>query len=121
MASGKRTALFEALQPELNIGVVEGKRWKLVLNKGIRWNSTYLIIRRALELQEVLNIYALKLYRNSDAFDQETYDNDYLSEQEWKVLVIIKDQLALLFYLIKELEGNADLSEGGGKASHRVL
>jgi len=79
------------------------------------------MIRRALELQEALDIYALKLHRNSDAFDQETYDNDYLSEQEWKALAIIKDQLALLFYLTKELEGNADLSEGGGKASHRVL
>ena len=121
MASGKRIALFEALQPELNIGVAEGKRWKLVLDGGIRWNSTYLMIRRALELQEALDIYALKLHRNSDAFDQETYDNDYLSEQEWKALAIIKDQLAPLFYLTKELEGNADLSEGGGKASHGVL
>ena len=35
--------------------------------------------------------------------------------------IIIKDQLALLFYLTKELEGNVDLSEGGGKASYRVL
>ena len=80
MASGKRTALFEALQPELNIGVVEGKRWKLVLDRGIRWNSTYLMIRRALKLQKALNIYALKLYRNSDAFNQEIYDNNYFSE-----------------------------------------
>ena len=69
MASEKRIALFEALQPELNIGVAEGKRWKLVLNRGIRWNSTYLMIRRALKLQKALNIYALKLYRNSDAFN----------------------------------------------------
>ena len=69
IASRKRTALFEALQPELNIGVIEGKRWKLILDRGIRWNSTYLIIRRALKLQEALNIYALKLHRNSDAFD----------------------------------------------------
>ena len=79
------------------------------------------MIRRALKLQEALDIYALKLHRNSDAFDQETYDNDYLSEQEWKALTIIKDQLAPLFYLTKELEGNADLSKGGGKASYRVL
>ena len=79
------------------------------------------MIRRALELQEALDIYALKLHRNSDAFDQETYDNDYLSEQEQKALIIIKDQLTLLFYLTKELEGNIDLSEGGGKASYRAL
>jgi hypothetical protein len=36
MASGKRTALFEALQPEFNIGIAEGKSWKLVLDGGIR-------------------------------------------------------------------------------------
>jgi hypothetical protein len=50
MASGKHIALFEALQPELNVGIIEGKSWKLVLNRGIQWNSTYSMIRRALEL-----------------------------------------------------------------------
>ena len=80
MALRKRITLFKALQPELNIGITEEKRWKLVLDGGIRWNSTYLMIRRVLELQEALDIYAFKLHRNSDAFDQETYDNDYFSE-----------------------------------------
>jgi hypothetical protein len=69
MALGKRTALFEALQPELNVGIIEGKSWKLVLNRGIRWNLIYSMIRRALELQKALNIYALKLHRNGDDFD----------------------------------------------------
>jgi hypothetical protein len=34
----------------VNVGIIEEKRWKLVLDKGIRWNSTYSIIRRVIEL-----------------------------------------------------------------------
>ena len=79
------------------------------------------MIRRALELQEALDIYALKLHRNGDDFDQETYNNDYLSPREQKALRIIKDQLALLFYLTKELEDNIDLSKGAGKVSYGLL
>jgi hypothetical protein len=40
------------------------------------------MIRRAIELQDALDIYALKLQKSGDAFDQETYDNDYLLKQE---------------------------------------
>ena len=36
IASGKRTELFEALQSTVNTGIAEGKRWKLVLDGGIR-------------------------------------------------------------------------------------
>jgi hypothetical protein len=43
MASGKRTELFMQLQETENLGVAEGKRWKLVLDGGVRWNSTYRI------------------------------------------------------------------------------
>ncbi len=82
MASGKRTDLFEALQATVNVGIAEGKRWKLVLDGGIRWNSTYLMVRRALELRDALNIYALQLHTTGDAFDQETYDNDYIKPHE---------------------------------------
>jgi hypothetical protein len=39
MTSGKRTDIFVALQSSLNTGVAEGKKWKLVLDGGIRWNS----------------------------------------------------------------------------------
>ena len=36
MASGKRTELFTALQSTENVGKAAGKRWKLVLDGGIR-------------------------------------------------------------------------------------
>jgi hypothetical protein len=69
IALGKRTDLFEALQGTANIGIAEGKRWKLVLDRGIRWNSTYIMIQRALELRDALNIYTLQLHTSNDAFD----------------------------------------------------
>jgi hypothetical protein len=82
MASGKRTDLFLALQNTFNIGVAAGKRWKLVLDGGIRWNASYAMITRALQLREALDTYALKLHASKDSFDQETYMSDYLSDDE---------------------------------------
>jgi hypothetical protein len=48
-------------------------------------------------------------------------DNDYLSDDEWHALEIIKDHLEPLFYMTKALEGNADLKDGTCKASHGSL
>ena len=36
IASGKRTDLFLALQVNANVGRVKGKRWKLLLDGGMR-------------------------------------------------------------------------------------
>jgi hypothetical protein len=57
MASGKRIELFIALQLTKNVRKAASKRWKLVLDRGIRWNTTYSIIRHALELKQALNTY----------------------------------------------------------------
>ena len=37
------------------------------------------MIRRALELREVLNIYALKLRDSSDPYNTETSEKDYIT------------------------------------------
>jgi hypothetical protein len=121
MASGKRTDVFLELQNTHNIGISAGKVWKLVLDGGIRWNASYSMIRRALELREALNTYAAKLKVSKDSLDQETFDNDYLTDNEWEVLEMIKEQLEPLFLLTKSLEGNADLKEGAQQASHGAL
>ena len=73
MASRKRTDLFTELQKECNTRITKGKLWRLVLDRGIRWNSTYSMIRRALELREALDTYAAKLHMSKEAFDQETF------------------------------------------------
>jgi hypothetical protein len=121
MNSGKRTDLFTALQIDANIGKAAGKQWKLVLDGGIRWNSTYLMIRRALELKEALNQYANDLRDETDELDKETYSEDYITTTDWKALAIMKDQLEPLFRLTKDLEGNHDLKDGVRKASHGAL
>jgi hypothetical protein len=51
MVSGKRSELFISLQLTENVGKAVGKRWKLVLDGGIRWNVIYSMICCALELK----------------------------------------------------------------------
>ncbi len=121
MASRKRTDLFTELQKECNTGIIEGKLWKLVLDRGIRQNSTYLIIRQALELQEAIDTYAVKLHMSKEDFDQETFQQDYLTDEEQDTLTLIKDQLKPLFWLTKDLEGNLDLKDRSYKALHGSL
>ena len=67
------------------------------------------MILRALKLRDTLDIYATKLSVSKDVLDVETFQNDYLSQDEWETLVVIKDHLEPLFLLTKSLEGNVDL------------
>ena len=79
------------------------------------------MIRRALELKEALDIYSLRLRVSTNAYNIETFKDDYISEDEWEALAIIKEQLEPLFRATKELEGNPDLKDGARKASHSAL
>ncbi len=121
MASSKRTDLFLELQKTENLGIIAGKRQKLVLDGGIRQNTTYSMIRRALELKEPLNTYVVQLHVLSNALNKETFDQDYLISEEQEALEIIKEQLEPLFCVTKGLEGNVDLKDGDCKASYRQL
>ena len=106
MASGKRIDLFVALQSTHNIGIAAGKIWKLVLDGGIRWNSSYAMIRRALELKDPLNVYCAQLRMSTDPDDKEVCEKDYLNPTEWKTLEKICEHLQPLFLITKGLEGN---------------
>ncbi len=121
IASGKRTHIFEELQLSENVGIASERVWKLVVDGGIRWNSTYAMIRRAIDLREALNIYALKLRVSTDPYDVETFNDDYLTDKEWDALTIIRDQLEPLFRCTKDLEGNPDLLDGAQKTSNGAL
>ena len=111
VVSSKCTDLFKKLQVDANISVISKRIQKLVLDSSIRQNSTYAIIRRALELKDVLDLYALKLRVSTSDYDVETCRDDYISEDEQKALAIIKEQLEPLFRATKELEGNVDLKD----------
>ena len=90
------------------------------MDGGIRWNATYSIICRALLLREALDTYAAKL-KVSKEEDVEAYENDYLDNDDWAALTLIKDHLETLFRCTKDLEGNTKLSETAMKASHGAL
>jgi len=109
MASGKRTDLFIALQRVENTGKAEGKAWKLVVDGGIRWNSSYSMIQRGIELRQALDQYSYRLKLSKDLYDVEVAQQDYLTADEWAELEVIKTQLEPLFRLTKDLEGNAKL------------
>ena len=79
------------------------------------------MIRRALELKEALDTYAVKLRVSIEDLDTETYKEDYLTPTEQEALQLIKDQLEPLFRITKALEGNADLKDGAYKASYSAL
>jgi hAT family C-terminal dimerisation region len=121
IASGKRSDLFKALQVDENIGGAEGRSLKLVLDGGIRWNASFSMILRALLLRDALDTYAFKLKVSKDELDRETFDNDYLDDDEWETLDLIKQHLEVLFRATKSLEGNTKLKEGARKASHGAL
>ena len=79
------------------------------------------MIRRALELRHALQEYQRKLKSSQDNYDIETYGKDFITGDNWDVLELIYDHLSDLFYFIKDLEGNANIQEGAGKASHGSL
>jgi hypothetical protein len=79
------------------------------------------MIKRAILLRESLDVYAVKLRVSTEPLDQETYEQDYLNENEWATLQLICDQLEPLFKATKSLEGNTTLKEGVGKPSHGAL
>lgn len=120
MASGKRGTAFDGLQIDLNQGKVAGKIWKVVLDGGIRWNSLYQMIVRALALREALDSYASKLRESEHSLDLEVYRDDYISPDEWKTLAVMADQLEPLFRLTKDLEGNPDI-HNPTSSSHGAL
>lgn len=82
MASRKRGVAFDALQDDLNKGDAARKRWRMVLDGGIRWNSSYSMIKRALELRPALNAYSVILRGSDLALDREIFNEDFLSNAE---------------------------------------
>jgi hypothetical protein len=51
------------------------KMYRVIINGGIRWNSTYLIINRAMRLKDALYLYQDDHYSNSDPADYLTAED----------------------------------------------
>ena len=48
------------------------------------------MIKRDLLLRESLDIYAVKLRVSAEPVDQETYEQDYLNDDEWTALQLLE-------------------------------
>ncbi|KAM0699719.1 hypothetical protein Q7P36_000722 [Cladosporium allicinum] len=84
--------VFESKQTEV---IDEGdtshiKILRLVRNGGIRWNSTYLMIERAMHLRD-----ALTLYQSHEEDDM--HESDLLTREDWEELAHLKDLLAPIY------------------------
>ena len=86
-ATPKRRALFQQLQKEVNPDTA--RLYQLVVNGGIRWNSTYDMIKRALELREAIEQYQQAFKNDED----EPLIDDWLTNDDWLEL---KELLELL-------------------------
>jgi hypothetical protein len=88
--SSSSRLLFESKQRQSFVADDEDsevvKLYRVVVNGGIRWNSTYLMIDRAMRLKEALHLYQDDHHSNSDLAD-------YLTAEDWRELADLKDLL----------------------------
>ena len=88
-ANNRRRGIFESKQMEV---IAEGESehtriLRVVTNGGIRWNSTYLMIKRAIDLKD-----ALTLYQDHDEYAVD--DDDRLTKDDWLELSNFNQLLA---------------------------
>lgn len=86
---------------------------KLMLNNNTRWNSTYMMIQRALVKQEAINKF---IYKNSKLKDpsKKLSPDDYLTKEDWHLLIEIQEVLALLYKQTMRCQGRGK-GDGHGR------
>ncbi|KAI6788857.1 hypothetical protein KC343_g6741 [Hortaea werneckii] len=90
-ANNRRRGIFESKQMEI-IAKDESEHTKIlrvVTNGGIRWNSTYLMIKRAIHLRDALTLYQV---HEDGAID--LHDDDHLTRDDWEELSHFNQLLA---------------------------
>jgi hypothetical protein len=75
-ANNSRITLFNSKQREATMTGEAEKILRLVTNGGIRWNSTYLMIERAIKLKDALTLY------QGDA-ESSIHEDDLLTKDDW--------------------------------------
>jgi len=88
-ANDARIAVFESKQIEVVNEDESSQRriLRLFTNSSIRWNSTYLMIERAIHLRD-----ALTLYQSHE--EATLHEDDPLTRDDWDELAALKDLLA---------------------------
>jgi hypothetical protein len=87
-----------------NDEAVEAKELQVVADNQTRWNSTYLMIKRALKLRVRIDSF---IREYTDIGDYSLSDADILSKEDWQTLQTIHDLMFPFWLLTMKLQGNA--------------
>ncbi len=85
----------------------------VIRNNSTRWNSTYLMIQRALQLQSTIRIYTMTcLEKRGPKTDKAIKKLSLLSDQDWEELAELVIALQPFYQATKRLEGIAKSGYG---------
>lgn len=114
--SEQRRQDFESLQAT-TAGTDKTFYYKLLQDGGIRWNSTYDMITRALKLRDALDLYLFRWQMPpKDGNCQYDLSQDKLSAADWHELTRFQALLRPFKDMTKRLEGRADRRGLGSRA-----
>lgn len=102
--SDQRTNIFKKLQED-NLDLVgDNKIYAPIQDGGVRWNSTYMMIERAIKLKDALDSYYYKMTRSTHEADR-NFGLDEITSDDWEMLIKIKSILKPFYVTTKHLEG----------------
>lgn len=92
----RQRASFDKFQEE-NLALADHDTiYALIRDSGLGWNSTYMMIERAIKLKDSFDQYLYKISKSADESDRSTIP-DKLQAKDWESLVGIKLILATFF------------------------
>lgn len=106
--SEQRLRAFEAVQLAI---APANKPLRLVKDIGVRWNSTFAMIQRALRLEPAIDRYCRQW--RSLAGNEYDLKSDLLDDQDWEELRHFEELLQPFNKATKRIEGNAIASSYG--------
>ncbi|KAI6854620.1 hypothetical protein KC338_g9214 [Hortaea werneckii] len=109
--SEQRIGVFSDIQREL-ADELKTSALRLKKDTGMRWDSTYTMIKRALRLKAALEAYCHRWQRpkGKDAYDLTA---DFLDEQDWEELRHFRELLRPFNTMSVLAQGKADSGQGG--------
>jgi hypothetical protein len=121
--SDQRRTEFAALQ--VAQAAAKGEKifiYQLISDGGVRWNSTYAMIKRGLKLRDAIDLY-YKRYKGPSSSTEYDISQDELSPEDWAILQRFCNLLRPFKEMTKRIEGNANKAgyEGSQGAVWEVL
>jgi len=108
--SGKRLVAFNKVQQEVADEVLVFCL-KLQRDTGVRWNSVYKMIKRALQLERAITMYCARWQQGKD--EKHNLKDDELDTFDWEELRHFKQLLKPFYKVTKRVEGHAKQGSHG--------